>query len=73
MRFIIYAIENDLSKKIFDVDKDSKTVSGIIETIKANGYKIGDKNFKYDLEFEDIISFNGKVTNKNKCLMVKQV
>lgn len=72
MRFVIYAKGNEISKRIVDVDKDNKTISGIIETIKANGYKVGENNYKYDLEFEDVISLNGKEIIKNKCLVIKQ-
>lgn len=67
----MYLNKNGKSEKIFDVDKDSKTINGIIETIKSNGYKMGEKSCKYDLEFEDVVSLNGKEISKNKCLVIK--
>lgn len=70
MVFVIYAKINNELKKTIEINKDIASIEAIIDSIKNNGYNIGDKKYKYDLTFTDVFSFGEIEQYRKKCLVV---
>lgn len=70
MNLSIYALINGVNRRVTKTSKDKKEVETIIDTIKSQGYKIGGIDFKFHLEFNDVISLNEREQRNTRSIVV---